>query len=493
MVDLRINISGNRIEHEGRVFLGTRRWEALTLACLADAGMFGLSVAGLQVALQRAGQNTHLDRTGLLRLFRGIESMLDAALGPGAFTLRVRFAPRQRTVGPWRFVHQTGEAWQVVGDTRGTGSLPIPMAELGQGAIGRAARHANAQPQIVGDSEPFSLFRVLELVFQADALGASGRLREASDLLLAASAAPNLTGEGQGLVDLRRARLLKRGGRFDEALDLATRVARRAGQRIFPDPGQKCLAMQLARRIRYDRAPHDHESLGADPYWLAPSPLPDARGLGGNENLAALIARRRSQAAGQTGNVIEARRLLQLAWQHLGAAIYWTTSARRYEDAENFVFNMGRVQASLHKLGDSGAVAASVRAYQIGLQIRDNFFVGKDSVWGHICIGNLWLEHPERRRELEAALGMERFAPSAAAFYLDACEQGKRIGDPRQLALCYLNLWRFGTDGSHETGPLVAIQRMGREKLLDLLRGRRDLKELLMRDAPDAIAKMLAR
>jgi len=38
--------------------------------------------------------------------------------------------------------------------------------------------------------------------------------------------------------------------------------------------------MQLARRIQYDRAPQDHERLGADPYFGSSSFLPDVRGLG---------------------------------------------------------------------------------------------------------------------------------------------------------------------------------------------------------------------
>jgi len=318
-------------------------------------------------------------------------------------------------------------------------------------------------------------------------------MREASDLLLAAVTAHQLSPETRGLVDLRRARLLKRAGRFEEAQDLTGEVAQRAGQRGFPDPGQRGLAMQLARRVRYDRAPQDHERLGADPYFGSSSFLPDVRGLGEAENLAALTVQRRALSAARTEDASEARRLLRLGWQHLVAAIYWSVSLRGYETAESVLFNMGQLQASLADLGEDRAVVAAFNAYQVGLLVRDNFFIGKDSAWPQICIGQLWLDHPGLRQEFESVLCMDRYSLSEVDFYVDACKQARLIGEPRQIALSCVNLWRFAVDGCGPAHICAALERKARDHVLELLRGRFDLRATLLADAPEAMAKLLAR
>lgn len=490
-----VHVSANRVEVPGRAASGTRRWEALTLACLIEAGGLGVTAAALQQVLQRAGQTAALDRTGLLRIFTGLQGVVDALLGSGACAKRLRFAPRHRTVGPWSFLAQAGEHWQIVGDLHGAGPPFAARGVTGRGGHPWVERCGARQalPVIVHDPDPCAIFRPLELVMRADALSTSGQLREASDLLLAASTAHKLSPEASGLVDLRRARLLKRSGRFEEALDLAREVAQRAGKRGFADPGQRGLALQLARRIRYMRAPQDHERLGADPYFGSGSFLPDVRGLGDAETLAALTARRRAMSAATTQGVREAKQLLHLSWQHLNAAIYWSVSLRGYETAEKVLFYMGQLQASLAALGEGRAVEAAFNAYQAGLLIRDNFFVGKDSVWPQICIGRLWLDHPGRRGEFETALSMDRFSLSQVDFYVDACKQARLISEPRQMALCCINLWRYAAEGRGAANALAAIQRKARDDVLDLLRGRPELMATLMADAPEAMARLLAR
>jgi len=127
------------------------------------------------------------------------------------------------------------------------------------------------------------------------------------------------------------------------------------------------------------------------------------------------------------------------------------------------------------------------------LLVRDNFFVGKDSAWPQISIGKLWLDHPGRRKEFESALGMDRFSLSEADFYVDACKQARLIGEPRQMAPSCINLWRLAADGCGATHACVKLQRKARDHVLDLLRGRSDLRATLVADAPEAMARLLAR
>lgn len=347
------------------------------------------------------------------------------------------------------------------------------------------------RPSVARRIDARGYFRLLELILRADALANSGRLREAADLLLAASETYDITPEGRGIVDLRRARLLKRTGRFEEAIELANQAALRAAARGFADPGQMHLARQMARRIRYDSAPHDHDRLGIDPFFDSSTLLPDLRGLGEAENLAGLIARRHALEAEASGHPSEARRCLNIAWEHLTAATYWSVSLRDHENLEKFVFNMGLVQASLSDLGDSQAVLATFCAYEFGLVIRDNFLVGKDSVWVEICIGSLWLDHPSRRPEFEAVLTPGREKLSDAGFFVKAYEHAKSIGEPRQLAICCVNLWRFCAELGASFGAHAVLQRTAREELIQLLRGRQDLRATLDLDVPKTLARML--
>jgi len=69
-----------------------------------------------------------------------------------------------------------------------------------------------------------------------------------------------------------------------------------------------------------------------------------------------------------------------------------------------------------------------VKAYLLGLLLRDNLDLGQDGVWNHIFIGNLWFEHPEQRNDFEDALGLERAKLSEPQFYLDALRHAEKIG-----------------------------------------------------------------
>jgi hypothetical protein len=215
--------------------------------------------------------------------------------------------------------------------------------------------------------------------------------------------------------------------------------------------------------------------------------------MGEAENLAALTIRRRALRVAGSDGAIEARQLLHLAWRHLVAAIYWSVSLRGYDTAENVLFNMGQLQASLAEQGEERAVVAAFNAYQVGLLVRDNFFVGKDSAWPQICIGKLWLDHPGQRQEFEAALGMDRFSLAEVDFYVEACQHARLIGEPRQMALSCINLWRFAAEGCGIANVCATLQRKARDHVLDLLRGRPNLTATLAADAPEVMERLLAR
>jgi hypothetical protein len=53
--------------------------------------------------------------------------------------------------------------------------------------------------------------------------------------------------------------------------------------------------------------------------------------------------------------------------------------------------------------------------------------------------------------------------------------------------------WRFSTDSYGPGNVCDAMQRKARNNVLDLLRGRPDLKATLVADAPEAMARLLVR
>lgn len=477
-----IDVVRNRLNCGDRTIAGSHRWEALTLALLVQAGSGGLACSTLQAELQRAGQRAPLDRTGLRRLFVGIQSVLDSLLGEGAFEQRLRFMARHFTVGPWALVLRQGEVWEVIHTT----DSDRPFTAAG--------RLVHAPLPAIGrlDAEVASAaFTAAEYLFKADALFHAGKLKESEQRLRLAIPLHGLTQEGQSLLKLRLARLLKRQGRYDEADEVATEVACSGPESRSADPAQGALARQLARRIRYDRAPCEFERLGTEPLYDAVSPMPDMRGLAEAESLQGLIARRRAIGAAADGRTADARALLIEANQRTHAALYWAASLRDYENSENFAFNIGLVQASMHDiLGDANAVVAAFRAYRLGLLIRDHFSVGQDSVWDHVFIAELWLDHPARRDEFEVELAFDRLGLSDSGFYVDALDQARAIGDARQLALCCVNLWRFAKQ-ARPGARSASLMRQAKKQLREIVRHSPELMSTLSWDASHVLAEVL--
>lgn len=489
---VRIDIDRNELEIDGRVAKGTHRWEALALWVLCQAQGAPVARERLQMAIQRMGQRSPLDRTGTRRLWGGVERMLRELFGNGAFAARVRFEPRHQTVGPWSLVTPADEIWELVrpvstpagevlhlGKTEGLHARPWQTNSRTLPSIALTAR--GVMP---------AAFAPIELIFKADSLMLAGHMTEAAAFLQSAATSRWITAEGWGLVQLRLARLYKRRGQFDEAEDAANSVLKLATQPQFPDAGQVGMARHLLRRIRYDRQPLDYRELGTDMHLMAPSALPESRTLSESENLEALLFRRHAIDEHASGRTSEAVELLTEARRRANAAMYWAASARDHENCQNIAFNMGLINSTLHEMGDESAAVAAFRAYRLGLQLREDFFLGRDSVWDHICIGKLWLLLPDRRAEFESELAFELPGLSEPDFYVDALRQAERLGERRQWALCCVNLWRFAK--LHTSNPVSAsLLREARRQLLDLLQTHPDLRQTLQVDAPDVLPEMV--
>jgi len=490
---VRVDIQGNRLSSGGRGVLGTHRWEALWIGCLVQAKGEPMSAAEVASSFHQHGQRTPLNRTGLRRVVLGSERMLDELLGAGAFSERVSFAPRTLTVGPWCFRALADEGWQIE-------SSPQLISQAAAQRSWRASqsptpgRASVIKPwpisSVVNSDEFDSMFEPLEYVFRSDALALAGQLQESLVLLRHTLSLPALSAEMRCVVQLRMARVLKRCGEYDDALELTRQVAINTSLPGFRDQGLKALAVQLNRRISYDREPNRFRSLGVDPFPTTLYALPDLRGLCEAENLAALMVRRQALDASREGDLALAQRHLHTSWALCQSALYWATSLRDHENAENVVFNAGLVLASMHELQVLPSLAPAVKAYTLGLLLRDNFDLGQDSVWDHIFIGNLWFEHPEQRNDFEDALGLERAKLSEPQFYLDALRHAEKIGEERQIALCCVNVWRIA-DQLDGFADADALKKGALKRLRELVRGRSDLEATLRGDAGPLLTRIL--
>lgn len=442
----------NCVQIVGRTIYGRGRYVGLVLAELAGRGNEELSATALQRALRDAGQRFVLDRTGIRRLWLQTEQLVDALLGPGAFAARLIHGPRRRTVGPWLWTPAAEEAWRIKVPVR-RGPIPKPGNSSGREA-GLLAQHRGDETAPAEDSGtgPWiadtarSSLRILELTLAADALSASGQMKDAIERLRAATRVGGLSNEMLCQLDLRLAWAWKRVGQFDQAEQQLAAVTKRARRAEHRDRSQYGLSRQLMRRIAYDRDPpyFGGRDPGAVPF--AAMPVADPRGLAQAENLEALMARRAAQSQLRDGKPAAADALLNQAWARASAAMYWAVSLPDHENAENFAFNMGLIQASRHDCGDPEAVTLAFESYRLGMQIRDDFMVGKDSTWDQIFISNLWLDHPDRRADFDAALSFDRTPLSKAEFYVRTLHEAKRIAEPRQIVQACINLWRFGAE-----------------------------------------------
>lgn len=487
-VKICIDVARNRLVAPGQEVRGTHRWEALTVALLASAQGQPLTQQVLMAELHRRGQRAPLDRTGVRRLMNSLERMLDSVLGEGAFAAHLRFGPRHLTVGPWALVSGESVQWEVVDHSGRPQAVPEdrPSEWISPGAARLARTCPSPRLTCRWPEDGAGALAPAELLFRADALFLSGHMDEASRLLLAACTSRWISAEGWCLLQLRLARLCKRRGQFDEAEDHIARVMPVCTRPGFPDPGLAAMGRFLLRRIRYNRSPTDFESLGLERLFNEASPLPDLRPLAEAENLEALLLRRRAGQAAAGGHVEMARSLLHEAHDRMASALYWAASARDYENCHNFAFDIGLISSSLHDRGDDAAAVAAFRAYRLGLQLREDFFVGRDSMWAHICVGELWLGLPDRRAEFESELAFELPGLCTAEFYLNAVNEAAALGDARQLALCCINLWRFAQQEAPEAvaEPLL---RTARERLSSVLQLQPELIETLIDDAPNVL------
>lgn len=481
-----IDVERNTAQLNDTLFKGRGRYECAVIGAFLQSRSGWLDSKALRLALSVAGQKRMLDRTGINRLLSQVDELVDRILGPGASRDRLHYAPRHRTVGPWRWIQLANETWKVLGSTDVSTYdridqliQPSSWTRLSPNTDPKDFSHLTVA------TNAMDMIRALELTLASDALVLEGMLDQAARSLDDALSVQSITDEMRCVLMLRLAKIFKQQGRYGDAREMAGSVAKRASHRAHPDPSHAGLASQLLRRIAYDQNPAmfaDHDPGVVD---FRAMPGPDPRGMADSENLEALVLRRCGLAHLRNGARDLATRSLRQAWTRCSEAMYWAVSSSDHQNAENIAFNLGLIQASLHdceKQEDS--VLLAFGCYMLGLRLRDDFLIGKDTVWDQIFIGMLWLDHPDLRREFEGMLSFDYSVISSADFYVSTLKEAVRLKEPRQIAFASLNLWRFSDACSPDDIRHRRYRSMARKELLLLKQQSSSLINGMLNDYP---------
>ena len=500
-----IDIANNEIFTGAVRSSGRHRWDALFLAALIRRNGEPLRCSELQASLRRHGQVVPLDRTGISRLLAGVTSMLDTMLGAGAARRRITHAPRTRTVGPWAWAVEPAESWALLGDeTARAGAPRLPTSAGARGGDSAATDSPAVSPltdlppefgaetQITLTQARGPVLTCLEKLLKSDAMAQAGRLDEAIDLLHEVARLEDLTIEMRCLADLRQITLLRRCGRYDDANDLASAMLLRTkANRTRPnDPGLRCLARISQILSRYGSTPKAYAQIAQDLAGTSIPTAPDIRAASQQQNLWALLIRRHALVALRHGSAGAAAVLLQRAWRHANAAMYWAISQHDHENFQNYAFNMGLVLKSQFDAGDGPALEFAFRCFRLAVQCGDDFLCGNDSVLDFIVLADLWLEHPDQRAVFEQGLEFGQSGPHAQLFYEEGLRRAKALGEARQIAQCAINLWRWG-ELLEVDEPSAQLRCRARAELLRVLEGNDALLLTLRFDSPAIMDKIL--
>lgn len=481
-----VNVATNTVQARGGIVAKANgRWEAVTLALFLSANRRPVSLARLQEELTSRGQRAPLDRKGRQRLIHAIQAMVARVADQEPNAKRVRYLPRQLTTGPWSFHPLPTETWIVEGDSVDSGLIGSTLeAKIGSNS---------GNPSIVADTESGQTesgsLRAVQLLLRADALLASSQLCEAAEVVRMAIDSRDISIEFMLLCRIRLARILGFTGRYDEAEELALDVARQAELHRIADTGLTNLARHVANRSAFMRNPGEAFGLRIPDSMPIVHARADARVMAESDNLHGLILRRqaiRSASANHPG----ALRLLDEAWRKLCSAMYWALSQRDHWTCQSIAVNMGLVQASRQDYGVQEAAVLAFHCYKLAMQIRADFMVEEESAWDRIAIADLWLNNPDLRSRFEGPLAHDHASYSDVAAYAQALTFAKRLTDPRQTALCAINLWRFGAEvqGPHAGATTC---RNALTELKKLLIGRDELRATLFADAPETMKRIL--
>lgn len=373
-----LDIVHNTVTWNGGRHVFVRRYEVALLHALLRAASSGKAVAApeLQNSVQTLGQTQALNRAQLLRLVNGISGFLAAHPWLGG---RLGHPPRKASVGPWRLHLARPVEWQVLDDA----AVALPLEPTCHSPEHWPSPRLLAHP---------GLKELLGLVNQwltFDALAIYGEVRSALECLPVLESFA-LTPQTRKVLAIRHIDLLRKSGRFDEALQIARGVAEAPHDAL--DGALKIQAQQLIMRLRYDQNPAE-----AWPALLASASYPEATTaactttLGEWHNLQALCLRRAILVDSTNGS----EQLLRMHTQvlcHFESALYAAFAQKNWDRLHAYLDNIAYHLQKTLALGLC-TVSEVCEWYALALACGDKLDSGHDDAWDLIYFGEFWLDH----------------------------------------------------------------------------------------------------
>jgi len=139
-VQLVVNVGKNSLCINGTWTVGSRRWEAAVVATLIAAeqgGLAGVSSLHMNTVLAEKGQRAELNRTQWRRIWESVRDMFSTAKAEKQFDARFGCAPRQLTVGPWRWSSEEADQVEILDERKSpTGTSSAVRRFASDGSLG---------------------------------------------------------------------------------------------------------------------------------------------------------------------------------------------------------------------------------------------------------------------------------------------------------------------------------------------------------------------
>lgn len=373
-----LDIVHNTVTWEGGHHAFVRRYDVALLHSLLRAAPSGQAVGAseLQNTVQALGQAQALNRAQLQRLVNGIAGFLVANPSLG---VRLSHPPRKASVGPWRLHWVKPVQWQLLDNA----AADVPVAPK---------RHSPddwPSPRLLARPSLKELRSLVNQWLTFDALAIFGETRAALECLPVFELL-TLTPQTRKVLAIRQVDLLRKSGRFDEALQIAQSVAEAPHDTL--DGGLKAQAQQSILRLRYDQNPAE-----AWPELLASANYPDANTaacavtLGEWHNLQALCLRRAILAADAAGPEQRQEMHAQVLC-HFESALYAALAQKNWDRLHAYLDNIAYYLQKTLALGLC-TVSEVCDWYALALACGDKLDSGHDDAWDLIYFGEFWLDH----------------------------------------------------------------------------------------------------
>ena len=472
------------------------------LAAMADAAQQGIGLTSAELAMvwKQQSLGSKPTRTDVTRMLRALQVGLAqlASLSGLEMTISIVHAPRQATTGPWRLV--VGNGWQV-------------QVANGTDANTTQIRNSSEEYALLALSEapcPILWARVAHHLARVDSLINEGYYADAL-ALLEISPDAQLSPQMRLIQALRRARLLRRLGRYADAIQVTAALLLDLNTSDLDWRVHAYVRAQhdlIAARNAFDAKPSAasqntpferlRETLDCSHNPAMQWEWCNFKALALRRNLDTLVAK--TPIKDRESIQAECEELAQKIQALFASAYIWAALAHDMYAAQGIAVNLAYNLQMHTQQGFMGQAAndaqrdysACLAWYALAHGLVDQFNLPQDSAWDFIMLGELVLTQQDACKQLaqNAAAWPESSSPLRIDFYERSIELASQFGGMRQRVEASNQMVSFlklisQRATAFEKPPMTAVKQ--RERITAL----RQQMHKWMQAEPESAADML--